>query len=679
MYCALLFLGVWLQYGNTLKHDYVWDDAIVITENERVQEGLAGIKDLFRYYRSDELQDQYGYRPITLLSFATDISLFGMNPHSAHGMNVFYFSLVCIALFFMLTTLFPRQNTIFPFLVTLLFLVHPVHVEVVANIKSRDEILALLFSLLSIIFFLQFFRKGKWYALMLSLISFGLAFLSKENAFTILLVIPVILLLERSVSLKKRLIFLLPVAGMMVLALIAVAVAGSSTLGVEVTEGTGSFVESNVLGNPLAAPHLNVHRYATSLLVLGKYIKNFLLPYPLVYFYGFNQIPITNWGNPWVYLSLILHLGLVALAVWRFRKNPYLSLGIAWYLLTITIYSNAIKILADLMADRFLFMPSVGLCIAFVAGLSWALGLNMEQLDVQKGKGKTNKKAKAGKSKKKALEPTLVSRLQQEVLAPFQGAKGTTFLAITGILVVTCFWLTFNRNQAWKDNFTLYSTDMEQLEECARAHYYYATELALQLDNDPNNPQLRADVERHFKRSIEIHPQSFYSFISLGRIYSAWGEYDKGIQLFTQAREQFPQEAQPYFELGKCYFFAGRLVEAQEPLKVATDLAPNLTEAYFFRSMAVFHAGAQQSGLDLIDQTIAEFPEAVYLYNAQSDFRIIMGDTVSGIESLKSILKYDPDFGAAYSKIVDRYQEYGRQDSAQKYYNEAIYRGVWSP
>ncbi|MFT7153081.1 MAG: hypothetical protein ACI9Z7_000122, partial [Alteromonas macleodii] len=75
---AVIFLLAVVQYSNTANHDYAWDDAIVITENTRVQKGLANIPELFENIKSERTENRYGYRPISLLSFATDVELFGL-------------------------------------------------------------------------------------------------------------------------------------------------------------------------------------------------------------------------------------------------------------------------------------------------------------------------------------------------------------------------------------------------------------------------------------------------------------------------------------------------------------------------------------------------------------------------------------------------------------------------
>jgi hypothetical protein len=181
-YSLIIILIAFIQFSNTLGHSFAWDDKIVIQENERVQEGFSGITKLFEKHNTALRQDQYGYRPITLMSFAIDYELSNGEPGLFHFMNLVYFALLCVVLFLVLKKLFFNYSTVVPFLITLLFTVHPIHTEVVANIKSRDEILALLFCLISLIQLIKFYDLRKWQYLVYTLIFFLLGFLSKENA-----------------------------------------------------------------------------------------------------------------------------------------------------------------------------------------------------------------------------------------------------------------------------------------------------------------------------------------------------------------------------------------------------------------------------------------------------------------------------------------------------------------
>ena len=118
-----LFALVFILFANTITHDFAWDDSIVITENARVQKGISGIPDLFFKYNSDYKADKYGYRPITLTSFALEYKISKANPHLMHFMNVFYFALLCIIIFNVLSKLFSNYSVFFNFICILFLLV----------------------------------------------------------------------------------------------------------------------------------------------------------------------------------------------------------------------------------------------------------------------------------------------------------------------------------------------------------------------------------------------------------------------------------------------------------------------------------------------------------------------------------------------------------------------------
>ena len=90
----IICVAALFQYGNTFEHDYAWDDAIVVTLNDRVQDGLSSPSEFFRNIKSNEIQHRYGYRPISLLSFALDVELSEMTPKTAHVMNVLYYATI---------------------------------------------------------------------------------------------------------------------------------------------------------------------------------------------------------------------------------------------------------------------------------------------------------------------------------------------------------------------------------------------------------------------------------------------------------------------------------------------------------------------------------------------------------------------------------------------------------
>ncbi|MBK6987814.1 MAG: hypothetical protein IPH33_06015 [Bacteroidetes bacterium] len=145
-------------YGNTCYNDYCLDDAVVITENTSTQKGFAGIKEhvsqdmLFGYtHTKGRKAASAGWRPLSMITFSMEVGFFGPgHPGISHFINVLLFAAIVVLLYLFLENHLLKNNWV-AFFTALLFAIHPIHTEVVANIKSRDELLCLLFVLLSLI------------------------------------------------------------------------------------------------------------------------------------------------------------------------------------------------------------------------------------------------------------------------------------------------------------------------------------------------------------------------------------------------------------------------------------------------------------------------------------------------------------------------------------------------
>ena len=200
---AIIFLFAVAIYFNTLWNNYALDDSVMIWQNKFTLKGLSGIKDLFTH---DSLTGFWGekgsqmvsggrYRPLSLLTFAFEVNFFGLNPKVSHGVNVLLFASTCLLLYHLLLSLIPNKKDrpfylSIPFIATMIYAGHPIHTEVVANIKGRDEIMGLLFSLLTLFISLRYVKLQKPLDLVWGTLCFFLALLSKENAITFIAIIP---------------------------------------------------------------------------------------------------------------------------------------------------------------------------------------------------------------------------------------------------------------------------------------------------------------------------------------------------------------------------------------------------------------------------------------------------------------------------------------------------------
>jgi len=181
--CAAL---AFLLYVNTLGHDYTVDDTTVMQNNKFTTQGIAGLDEIFSSsYRAGFWDRKEGlYRPLSVAMFAIEWEIAPGNPFPGHLINVLLYALTAAVLLSTLRRLLSGLQPAVPLVITLLWVFHPLHTEVVANIKSRDEILAFLFGISALRSLLIFHVTGRASTMALSLASFILALLSKENSIT---------------------------------------------------------------------------------------------------------------------------------------------------------------------------------------------------------------------------------------------------------------------------------------------------------------------------------------------------------------------------------------------------------------------------------------------------------------------------------------------------------------
>lgn len=646
LYLATLLFGLaFVQYAGAFGHAYCFDDQIVITSNENVQAGWAGIPDLWVKRKSQRLEDQYGYRPITLSSFAIDIALFGNSPGAAHVMSALYYALLCMIAFLVLRYLFPKQRQLLPFLAVLIFAVHPLHVEVVANIKSRDDIFALLFGLLSLYCFVAYFRTGGWWRLLLSAGLLLIAYFSKESAITFLAVLPMAALLDAPEKWKRRaLVMGASVAGMALGLFLLTQIVSSKTVDrMDLTENSGIYLENKIMGNGLFAPHTYSERVATGSTIALRYMKDFFFPHQLKYYHGFNVVPVVGPGNPFALLSALLHLGLLFLAIRSIRRHPVVAFGIFFYFITISPYLHILRPLDDAMANRFFFTTSLGICLLLAYGLLYLLG---------------------------AL------RTDTEADPPTGLAQPQLALPVFGGVAVLLFVLSFSRSQVWKDNMTLFSNDIRYLDDCARCHFHYANELTGIYHTSANKDEIRKKIEHHFKRAIEITPEAYNSYISLGRASFVWGDFESGMQVLGKAIEKWPERGRPYFHAGYGLYLQKQYASAAGMFRDALRLAPNRDDTNFFLAWSLFQQSQFEEALDIMQKGKQRWPTNYGFHESLSDMQFALGDHDTALAGLRELIRIAPKYPNGYEKIVYRYEQLNDAENAQRYRQMAVQNGA---
>lgn len=489
---ALLFILSFAFYFNTIKLDYVLDDVLVITNNSFVKKGISGIPEILMhdsyYGASGKVAKASGgrYRPLSLVFFAIEKEFFGLKPAVFHFFNVFYYALLNLLLYVFLIKWVFKENPLAAFCAALLFLIHPVHTEVVANIKSRDEILSLLFMILTLNFSLEYIHTKKKQYLILSLTSLGLALLSKEHSLILLGMLPLTIYLFSTFSPKKAIISCIPYL---------VLISGYIFLRYNINKIT-MVDEKDLMNSPYLLATFP-EKIATIFWCLLQYIKMLFYPSPLSYDYSYNQIPYVTFFNVQAILSVIIYGTLVIATGFFLLKKNVTAYLMAFYLAAIFLISNLFVNIGTPMADRFLFTSGFFFIAAFVSLLN-------------QNKSKFNK-----------INPIIPA-------------------AILLLVTVTSFAAVYKRNKVWDNNNTLYFTDVKTASKSARALAFCGMTLVPETDEISDSLfriQKLNEALSYFRQAYQIYPgfSSMYqnwggAYYRLNKVDSAswaWGQLKK--------------------------------------------------------------------------------------------------------------------------------------------------------
>jgi len=483
LFKVLLIALTFTFYYNTIFNHFSLDDYHINTSNPQTVKGIAGIPEIFSTLYADESGMTYGYRPMVRASFALEYQFtagLNTNPYISHFINILLYILAVLLLYKVLRRLFENYNPWFPFLVTLIFMVHPTHTEVVASLKNRDIILNFIFSFIAIWQFLRWADTDKIKHLIFGIISFVFALLSKETALAQLAVFPLILYFFSDIRLKKLGVFTLLSIGVVILFFLSRKL---------LLPDTSRYLR--LLENPLVANDSFMLQLSTGFYILGHYLKFLFIPFPLLYYYGFNMIPVVGWSNPWVITSFITYTALFVFAIVKFREKNILSFTILYFFINISMYANIVAPVPGIVGDRFVFFATISLSI-FIVWLFFTV-----------------------------FRIPLINSDSNKI-------RIIWVIILTLLIIIPSGYYVHKRNAQWRTHYTLYTADMPKLWNSVKANDLYANELIKEVNKElakPVNPYkfivgIIDKAEKHFKQAINIDSTHYSSWNNLGIIYS---------------------------------------------------------------------------------------------------------------------------------------------------------------
>jgi hypothetical protein len=833
-YYIILLCIILLVFGNTLFNGYNLDDNLVTQKHVLTSKGLSSINKIFsQSYYSNNVDLGFGYRPIVLLSFALEHQFLGESAKTSHFINLILYAIAVLLLFKLLLGYTGEKGILLAFLATVLFAVHPIHSEVVASIKNRDEILAFLFLVLSALAINKYLKSNNLLTLLSILIFFSIGLLAKKSIFTMIFVLPLVVIILNKISLKKiflitlmlalpaaiigssfnwfrlSLIFISPFLfiiiayyfinfikfksqtfnilnklvsffqnvyflsivsiiffslsiwnmeylyfiiaipfsllairknepfGVMILLFqliifsyffiiedIAILAIYSSVfylayslmnkkshwiLWLNLPILTINFFNSNfhaisVFGllalllliflifknikwgllflviaffvsylffsiglfqfvlaiffviyvinikwpslnlfkitpivllismvilnafspnckthlwnktyssNNLNIPYLaenaiqNIPQENTSILKEGRtlaffentlvakhtidetigtgmetlliYFQTLIFPTELSFYYGYSKTQTVNMFNPFVLISILIHLALVFIAIWQFKTKPFISIGIVWYLLSIILFSNWVELVAGMVGERLAFTASAGFCL-FVAALF------------------------------------VLAKPNFMLFKP----KGIEYLFI--FIIVLFSFRTIARNADWKNPLTLVNHDMEHLENSFQAHnllalYNMNESMSNPKLNDNEKYDLQVQAKEHFKAANQIYPNFLNSHFDLGRVYLLHKDLENAKKEFELALSIENDNLFVLEQLVKTCFELKLELETEKYANQYLKLFPQNEEIYVQLAYMKLNSNKLQEAIKYSYQGLSYFPNSQTLIN----------------------------------------------------------------
>ncbi len=602
---AWIIFGIgFFLYWNTLHHNYVLDDFSTIADNSITTQGPRAIVDIFtHHYRYGYYTSNDGlYRPLPVAIFALEWWITPNNPSLAHLVNILLYALTGYFIFMTFTKLMKNYNIVLPLIVTMLFITHPIHTEVVANIKSLDEILGFLFSFAALNVFCDYFENKSMSRLGTGMVFFFLALISKESTITMVAGIPLCFLYFRSNDRKEIVTTAISLFAVAILFLIIRFYVLSRSTGDESLNG---------LLNPLILSTDSFHRFTNEVRILVYYLKLLIYPSPLLYDYSFNQIPLENSYSIPSILSILIYVGLFIYGVIGFLKKHLLAFGVLFYLVTLSIFSNMFFLLGVSMAERFIYFASFGFC--------FSIGL-------------------------------LLMKFTNTQLNAINYVNFNSFFNSNKKIILICSLIgfiysigTISRNRDWKDNFTLFSHDIEYMPKNARAHSFLGNEIIKTIAPNENDRSTFVDLNlrgiEELKKSIEIYPKNYDALNCLGSGYLLIDSIDNAEFYFKKALEINPKDKS---YLASAYFTKGEYDKAIDLYsKIINDNPKNL-DALVYLGIAYGTKNNYPQAIDCFKKATIIQPKGSQIYYYLSSAYKLNGDSINAEQSFQQAYKLDP-------------------------------------
>ncbi|NQT10954.1 MAG: tetratricopeptide repeat protein [Desulfobacteraceae bacterium] len=606
----LLILTILVAYWQVKDFNFVgFDDELYITENSHTQAGLTikGIVWAFETFRAGN------WHPLTWLSHMLDCELYGLNPMGHHWTNLLFHIANTILLFF----IFQKMTGAIwkSAFVAALFALHPLHVESVAWVAERKDVLSTFFGMLTILAYIRYVKKRNFLRYSLIFIFLSLGLMAKP----MLVTMPFVLLLldfwplERlkycsnsqssnfqSLNLSRLFLEKVP---------LFIPVAISSVLTIFAQKEAGALYSFESLAVKT--------RIANAFVSYASYIVKTVWPQNLAIFYphSFGMLSLC-----YVFLAGFAIAGISFFSIRSFKQRPYVAVGWFWYLGTLIPVIGLIQVGAQGMADRYTYIPLIGLFIMLAWGIS-------------------------------------------DLLKKWHYRK--TVLAVCAIILLFTFSTrSYFQIRHWENSAAVFKNAIQT----TKNNWLAYRELGLALMRDGKLD----DAVFYYKKALQIRPNYLTALDNLGMTLHRLGRFEEALFYYSKALKIDQKDAGIHNNTANVLTAIGKLEKAVQHYKKAILIDPEFADAnYNLANVLVTQ--------EKLDKAILYYESAIKNDSEYSDAYYNLGcillkkkEYKKALAHFAEVIKIKPDYKQAYNQIGIILLQRGKIKKAEKFFSKAV-------
>jgi protein O-mannosyl-transferase len=518
----LLTLTGFLFYSNSLTNGYALDDAYIL-DTIKSRDSLRQIFHLFL-----EPFNRIDYRPVSLFTFALERYITGSeNPQLSHLINLWLYITTAFLIYLTVKKLPVHYSFNLGLLTALLFIAHPVHSSMVNNLKNRDGILSMLFTISSLYFFISYFTHYRKRHLLFAAFFLVIASISKMDSIGLLVILPLTRFIFFPVQVQQ-----IKKYAVMLLAIVLLFFTTSLIIDyfVQPEKLTN---QQNILftENPLIANNTLLNRIAAGGMTYWIYLKFMLKPWGYYFYFGYDTVTFPPVASLTFILLLTVHLLLGLTFIYYLKKNKIVSYSIAFFYGTLFYCSNLYVLVGGIVADRYAYIASFGFCLLVAEGL------------IRTAQNKTVKTYLAEPGKRLDLMQRITPERMVYVL----------------LLLILLIYLPFvrARNADWKNMETLLQKDMPHLTRSFEANRiattYYINE-AFKTPYPKDKEEYFLKALGYSKFALKLYDEDIYTNESELIAYYGLENYPEAEKKIRFIIQQFDTSAVAWDLLGDLTF-----------------------------------------------------------------------------------------------------------------------------